>query len=223
MKWKRFINTDYLIGDDGLVFSEKSSKVLTKIDDGRGYDAVTIWINGVSEKIKVHRLVAETWLIRDEEQLEVNHKDGNKKNNTVSNLEWCTHQDNITHAYNTGLLSIGESHPISKLKESDVECIIGLFILGLNNQEIANRYNIARGTISKIRQRKTWRHVLPDISFESTSVTNTAGGKLNADKVIEIRKMSKSGVTNSAIANYFKVHNGTIHSILSGKTWKNIK
>ena len=53
---------------------------------------------------KVHRLILQTYKPTKDTTLEVNHKDGNKSNNHLENLEWCTHSQNIKHAYKKGLL-----------------------------------------------------------------------------------------------------------------------
>ena len=73
---------------------------LVKHDDTNGYDKV--WL-GDSVMKSVHRIVAEVFVPNPYGYSEVNHKDGNKKNNCVENLEWVTHQGNIVHAVETGL------------------------------------------------------------------------------------------------------------------------
>lgn len=70
-----------------------------------GYLYVHLCKEGRKATKKIHRLVAETLIPREEVGLEVNHCDGNKLNNRVSNLEWCTSRDNKLHAISTGLKS----------------------------------------------------------------------------------------------------------------------
>lgn len=67
----------------------------------RGYAQVSLSLDGKAHKVYVHRLVAEAWLTGRNET--VNHKDGNKLNNNVTNLEWVSHSDNLRHAFATGL------------------------------------------------------------------------------------------------------------------------
>lgn len=84
------LGRDYMI--DGIT--------LTKCDNGKGYDHVRL---GKHTMKQLHRIVAEAFIPNPLNLPEVNHKDGNKKNNCVENLEWVTHQGNVIHAVETGL------------------------------------------------------------------------------------------------------------------------
>lgn len=84
------LGRDYVV--DGIT--------LIKCDNGRGYDRVRL---GKHTAKKIHRIVAEAFIPNPLNLPEVNHKDGNKKNNCVENLEWVTHQENMIHAAETGL------------------------------------------------------------------------------------------------------------------------
>lgn len=69
-----------------------------------GYPTVMLCKNGIAIRFDIHRLVAEMFLNKSEEKNEVNHIDGNPQNNKVTNLEWCTHLENVRHAFKTGLI-----------------------------------------------------------------------------------------------------------------------
>lgn len=71
-----------------------------------GYDVIDMSKNNESSSYLVHRLVATAFLPNPENKPQVNHKDGNKKNNCIENLEWCTASENTQHAYDTGLIHI---------------------------------------------------------------------------------------------------------------------
>lgn len=100
---------NYYVTKEGLVFSSKSNKFLKQSFDQQGYARVGIYIgNYKSKTIKVHRLIAETFIDNPLNKKDVNHKDGNKSNNCVENLEWCTRSENMKHAYENGLKTITE-------------------------------------------------------------------------------------------------------------------
>lgn len=93
----------YSVSTHGRVMKTDSGRVLTATDDSRGYPAVTILDNSGQHTKNVHRLVAETFIPNPDGKSTVNHIDGNKRNNHISNLEWNTLSENIKHAYATGL------------------------------------------------------------------------------------------------------------------------
>lgn len=89
----------YLVSEEGLVYNTKLGKIITISKTGRGYMAVSL--NG---KIKLlHRIVALAFIPNPAQKPQVNHIDGDKNNNKVSNLEWCTQSENMKHAYRIGL------------------------------------------------------------------------------------------------------------------------
>lgn len=80
-----------------------SGRVLKPTTDRRGYLNVYPSVCGTGKRVRVHRLVAQAWLPNPEGKEQVNHKDGDKRNNAVSNLEWATNGENMEHAIATGL------------------------------------------------------------------------------------------------------------------------
>jgi hypothetical protein len=93
----------YYVTDDGKVFSKKSNKFLSLCKDKVGYVGVCLSHNGFFKRMTIHRIVALAYLKNTNNYKEVNHKDGNKSNNNVNNLEWCSRSQNIKHAFETGL------------------------------------------------------------------------------------------------------------------------
>lgn len=105
-----------MVSDLGQVWSKRSNKVLKQTLHKNGYLTVATKIGGSQGKsycFRVHRLVAEAFISNPNNKEEVNHIDGNKTNNTLSNLEWVTRSENIQHAWDSGLIK-----PVSILTET---------------------------------------------------------------------------------------------------------
>lgn len=93
----------YKISNTGNVFSYVSNRIMTPAYCGSGYKKVMLSKDMKAKNKMVHRLVAEAFIPNPENKKTVNHKDGNKENNDVSNLEWNTYSENLKHAYKHGL------------------------------------------------------------------------------------------------------------------------
>lgn len=90
----------YKIGDRGTVLSKKLWwQPRAESFSHKGYPKIALSKDGRSRTYPIHRLVASTFIPNPENKPQVNHKDGNKKNNAVSNLEWATESENLLHSY----------------------------------------------------------------------------------------------------------------------------
>ena len=90
-------------------------KILKLGKQTTGYLYVCLYKNNTHKTHRIHRLVAEAFIANPENKLQVNHIDGNKTNNHVSNLEWVTRKENMKHAYKIGLTRGYKGHKHSKL------------------------------------------------------------------------------------------------------------
>ncbi|MGN1370900.1 MAG: HNH endonuclease [Candidatus Coprovivens sp.] len=95
---------NYKVSNRGRVINAKNYKLLKPFDNGTGYNSVYLYKDKKRYTKRVHRLVAEEFVDKISEGNEVNHIDGNKKNNFADNLEWCTRKENMKHAYILGLV-----------------------------------------------------------------------------------------------------------------------
>lgn len=102
---------DMPLGHGVKVFPEK---IMSKVKTKTGYERVKLSNNGSKKLVSVHRLVAMAFLPNPENKATVNHKDGNKSNNHVDNLEWATTQENEKHAVDNGLKCSGGKHKFAK-------------------------------------------------------------------------------------------------------------
>lgn len=105
------IITNYEVCDDGRVRNISTKKELKK-QFGNGYWHCTIQVNKHNKRCRIHRLVASAFIPNPEDKPFVNHKDGNRTNNSVENLEWVTPSENTRHAVKQGLFQSGKNRPV---------------------------------------------------------------------------------------------------------------
>lgn len=144
---------DYDITYDGNIINKHNGHVLKGQPNSKGYLRVSIG----KKFYFIHRLVAEKYVPNPENKEQVNHKDGNKLNNSADNLEWMTNQENRTHAVNNFLQLQGEDCPYSKLNWEAVE-YIRANPDHLLQRELAEMFGVARTTISSIVTYRTWKN-----------------------------------------------------------------
>lgn len=124
----------------------------------RGYRVVSLCKDKTKSSFLWHRVVMLAFV--GFSNLQVNHKDGIKANNCLTNLEYVTNKENHKHAKDFNLLTVGESQGSSKLKEYQaVEILLELLYGERTQEEISKRYNVGRTTISAIKNGRTWGHV----------------------------------------------------------------
>ncbi|HEY1869973.1 MAG TPA: NUMOD4 domain-containing protein [Chitinophagaceae bacterium] len=113
-------------------------RLLSQRIDAGGYITVRLSRKGTSNTCYVHRLLAQAFIENPQDKPYVNHLDGNPLNNNLENLEWCTHSENIKHAYSLGL--------IKNIKEKPVIDIV--YRIWMPNARIAAQFfSIPYGTL----------------------------------------------------------------------------
>lgn len=98
--WKDIPNYEgkYQISNMGRILNNHTKRVSKGVNHGNGYLYYTFHKDGKSKNFYVHRLVAEAFISNPENKRTVNHKDFDRTNNKVENLEWCTHSENLKHS-----------------------------------------------------------------------------------------------------------------------------
>lgn len=155
---------DYSINDYGVVYSYKNGrrKAMKLCPCTNKYLSVVLCKNGVSKRFLVHRLVAEHFIVNENNYSQVNHKDGAVVNNSVGNLEWVTPKMNIQHALKNNLhrAAKGESSGQSKLTESIVIDLRRKYITGrYTTRRLALELNMNNSAIWCAIVGKTWKHL----------------------------------------------------------------
>lgn len=162
-------NKMYSVTEGGDIYSHHSNRYLKRSLSATGYSVVNICVDGKRSPQYIHRMVAETYLNNDEGYPVVNHKDGDKGNNHVSNLEWCTEKENTLHALNTGLLCVADDHPNARTEDAVIHQICKYFQDGLTTGEVLMRIQdptLNRSKLLKIRSRASWRSISKNYIWE---------------------------------------------------------
>lgn len=115
-----------------------------------GYLVAGMKVHSRRDPKHVHVLVAKAFIDNPENKRTVNHIDGNKLNNHVSNLEWATHGENHFHAYETGLREHGEKHCAAKVKNKDIPRIFEMRRAGMFQWQIGEAVGCDRRQVGRI-------------------------------------------------------------------------
>ena len=155
---------EFIVYENGDIYNFKTNRKLKPYDNGVGYLRVGLYCgNNKHKSYYVHRLLAMCFLPKIDNKEFINHKDGNPKNNSLSNLEWCTKSENIYHAYQTGLRvaapSIGEKNGNSILTDKIVKELRLKFKEGKRQCELVKEYGINKYLVSNVILNKTWKHI----------------------------------------------------------------
>lgn len=143
--------SDYIITEQGEVINKRNGRKVKPQPNGKGYLRVSI-----AGKLQfVHRLVAEQYVPNPENKPQVNHKDGNKLNNSAENLEWVTNMENRKHAVKNLLHLTGERCSWSKLTQKDVDFIRS--DKTMNQKELAEKFGVSVSAIAAVKQGRSWK------------------------------------------------------------------
>lgn len=177
-EWRDVVGFEeyFMISSEGRVWSKRSNKILKQVTSKAGYKIFSTKIGGEKGKnycFRIHRLVAEVFLDPPEDYLKdwaegtfykkiyINHIDGDKTNNSKSNLEWCTALENYRHAVNNGLYVEGK--PLFHLRriEEDVVRYIRDNYKPRDSyygaRAMSRRFNVPHQTISKIARHVSYK------------------------------------------------------------------
>lgn len=160
---------NYFVSDEGYVVGARGN--VLKVDLNKaGYQRVSLCSDGVVTRRFVHRIVAETFLEHNEDNPIINHIDGNKLNNCVSNLEWTTHKKNLKHALDTKLRDMTTKVQMSRDTRDSV--LSDLRDGTLTYQRIADKHNVTYNAVALLKRRYLER---------ATTIPNGSTSQVNGD------------------------------------------
>lgn len=142
----------YQVSNTGKVRSLKTNRILKPRVSGQyKYFSVSLCKNGKPKDFYIHRLVASHYIDNPENKYSVNHIDGNKMNNNVSNLEWATGTEQNNHAFRLGLKHSEHHSKLTREQVNEIRKTKGKL------KDIAKIYGVSDGLVSMIRRNKIWR------------------------------------------------------------------
>lgn len=162
----------YTASSDGRLF--RNGREIKGSVSSTGYKRTVVIVDGKRKDVFIHRMIAFAFFGECNEGYTVNHIDGNKQNNDISNLEYVSRGDNTRLAWANGLCPTGEKHgrytspdrtargekvSTSKLNTDDVLAIRNLRNAGIKLKEIAYKYGISTSQAWNIVSNSQWRHV----------------------------------------------------------------
>ncbi|ADP02410.1 HNH endonuclease [Salmonella phage PVPSE1] len=206
--WKSIENFDgYEVSDKGEVRGKRGS--IIKPDTSGRYYRVSLCREGIVTRWMVHRLVAFAFLEPIEGKPYVNHKNGDKTDNSVDNLEWVTQRENQDHAVLTSLCPRGEEIWTSKVTESEVLQIAETLQLELPVSEVARRFSVPFRIVKRIKYRETWEWLTSEYEFFSGRPKLT----LLSGERQQIYDLLKYGFPSREVAKMFGVSKTTVLNI----------
>lgn len=210
------------------------SKIMKK-SDNKGYKMAHLSKDSIGKLFLIHRLVAKAFIPNPNNFPDVNHKDTNKSNNNVNNLEWTTEKSNTQHAIQNGKMDylFGENNFKSQLTLDQVKDIRNIY--WQSKQNTANfwseKYNVSKSCILSIISNSNWF----DEDYQKFLDKNNENGygrnfgtkngavKLTENQVKEIREIRRTtDLSLKDIGELFSISGSGVEKIVKLKTWKNI-
>lgn len=166
--WRNIENFEgiYQVSNFGRVKSLHwfGGRLINPLTNKKGYLSVILSKDGTTKHFKVHKLVAQAFLPNPDNKPIVHHRDGNRSNNCVENLEWVTHRENQQYSIQMGTkkFPLGLKFNNAKLSEDDVRYIRANFIpydQEFGNSAFAKKFNVSKSAIYDVIHYKTYRDV----------------------------------------------------------------
>lgn len=149
----------------------------------------------------IHRLMAYAYIENPDNKTVVNHKNGDKLDNDLENLEWCTYSENSIHAYKHGLSKVptplsGENCNLTKYTKNDVINVCEMLKRGHPPKYISKTLNVGYDFVLKIRRKETWKEITTTYKFP---ICKKSSKNFSIIELLEIENHARSGKTTREI------------------------
>ena len=215
MKNLSFLGFDkYCACSTGKIYSLRSGSYLQPVLQANGYCQVSLSQDGNRKNFQVHRLIALAYLHCNDDSLVVNHKDGNKQNNKLENLEWVTQQENVHHAIITGLRK-GTRNPDRSLDDETVHIICKLIQDSWRNKDIASAVSVDSQIVAAIRFGQTYQEISCEYDFHNILPSRR---KLSTEKLEAVCQMLQDNCSYMEICKKLEISSATVSKIKNRKS-----
>lgn len=179
--------------------------------------------------VRVHLLVCAAFRGPCPRGYEVNHENGDHRDNRLHNLSYVTHAENVRHANAVLGRQRGARNHRALLTDGAVRRVLSLRMAGLPYRQIAEKCGVTPGCIACICRRENWQHVgfsrrfqNPEVSRDAYKGERNGRAKLSATDVRTIRDLRRAGATQRSVAQRFGVCGTTIQRIMDGRGWSHL-
>ena len=176
-------------GRDGNKYTYKGKVLAQTINKLTGYSMVSLWKGNKGSSFTVHRLLAQAFIPNPDSKEYINHIDGNKLNNALTNLEWCTPSENSKHAYAVGL-----SKQAKNLTDAQVYKCLKDFLAGNTLTTLAKQYNTGLTRLTINVRNLAIKLNMEDAYNAQLLVSRVSRAKAVQQKTIAIEQWSKDGL-----------------------------
>lgn len=196
---KKYIENskNYFVDENGDIY--RGERKLRRNLDHSGYRSVSVrYLDGTLKRMYVHRIVALAFLPNPQQLKVVNHKNLDRSDNRVENLEWVSNRDNILHAIRMGACNLECGTRKNAMYEPElIHEVCRLLQDGFRNVDISKRLDVPISLPNIIRSGKQWKHISENYSFRKISRTR----RLSESTVKWVKEQISLGKTDAEISN----------------------
>lgn len=216
----------YAVSDFGDVVKVKSSNnqhkkgKQLKFNMIKGYCHVQLHLNGNGKMVRVHRLVAQSFIPNPMNKPHVNHLNGVKNDNRVCNLEWCTPSENEKHSYDV----LGKRPPNTVISKNDAIAIIERYSNGEKLAKISLDYGVSVSCLHGLVNGRTHKGLGLTPVLKKYRGSGNGSTHLTEADVLKMREMflNDKSLTYKSVAHIFNVSYQTVSRIVNRKNWTHI-